>query len=112
MDHFVSFQQVKQSVSGAKVSPKVAGLLERIADYPNIPRKKAKFEVSIDNLYCMKLTACDGIFFIVKYKLCRILCVTVLMFEIKGLSLNFGMPSVGLQKRCVNSIKRSIFTRV
>ena len=42
---------MKQSVSGAKVNPKVAGLLERIADYPNIPRKKAKFEVCVNNLY-------------------------------------------------------------
>ena len=43
--HALILQQVKQSVSGAKVSPKVAGLLERIAEYHNIPRKKAKFEV-------------------------------------------------------------------
>lgn len=33
-------------MSGAKVNPRVAGLLEKIADYSNIPRKRAKFEVS------------------------------------------------------------------
>ena len=37
---------MKQSVSSAKVNPRVASLLEKIAECPNIPRKRAKFEVS------------------------------------------------------------------
>ena len=55
--HALTLQQVKQSVSGAKVSPKVAGLLERIAEYHNIPRKKAKFEVLW--VSCMSLNLWD-----------------------------------------------------
>jgi len=34
-------------VSASSFNPRVARLLERIAEYPNIPRKKAKFEVSL-----------------------------------------------------------------
>ena len=29
-----------------KVNPRIVRLLERVAQYPNIPRKKSKFEVS------------------------------------------------------------------
>lgn len=75
------------------MSPRVAGLLEKIADYPNIPRKKAKFEVSLDNII-PKCDTDDCLFFF-----CRILYATVSMFEIKGLSLNYGMPSVEPQRR-------------
>ena len=31
---------------GTKVNPRIGRLLERVAQYPNIPRKKSKFEVS------------------------------------------------------------------
>ena len=39
------FQRVRESKETAKLSREVANLLDRIADYPNVPRKKAKFEV-------------------------------------------------------------------
>ena len=32
-------------MQSAKVSSKIAALLSRICDYPNIPRKRKKFEV-------------------------------------------------------------------
>lgn len=35
-------------MASGQYSPKIGGLLERIAEYPNIPRKKAKFEVLFD----------------------------------------------------------------
>lgn len=39
-------QSARVAMQDAKVSPKIASLLKRIAMYPNIPRKKKKFEVS------------------------------------------------------------------
>ena len=42
----ICLQRVKQSSSTAKVSGRVASLLEKIAEYPNVPRKRKKFEVS------------------------------------------------------------------
>ncbi len=44
-------QKVKQSSSTAKVSGRVASLLEKIAEYPNVPRKRKKFEVSDQHVY-------------------------------------------------------------
>ncbi len=41
------FQLVREAKDSAQLSPGVAKLLDRIADYPNVPRKKAKFEVSL-----------------------------------------------------------------
>ena len=40
---------------GTKVNPRIARLLERIAQYPNIPRKRAKFEVSTDSTITNRL---------------------------------------------------------
>jgi hypothetical protein len=38
-------QQVQDAINNTKGNPKLQGLLEKLKDYPNIPRKKAKFEV-------------------------------------------------------------------
>lgn len=32
-------------MQSAKVNPKLKSLLDRVSEYPNIPRKKSKFEV-------------------------------------------------------------------
>ena len=40
-----SLQQVHAAISKVKGNPSLARLLERLKEYPNIPRKKAKFEV-------------------------------------------------------------------
>ncbi|XP_072027975.1 cell growth-regulating nucleolar protein-like isoform X2 [Amphiura filiformis] len=42
-------QRVREAKESAKLSPGVAKLLDRIADYPNVPRKKAKFENFVYN---------------------------------------------------------------
>lgn len=42
-------QKAREAMQSAKVSSKLASLLNRIADYPNIPRKKKKFEVEYSN---------------------------------------------------------------
>lgn len=43
---FVSrLKRIRKSVSSVATNPRIANLLERIADYPNIPRKKPKFVV-------------------------------------------------------------------
>ena len=36
-------ERIRKSVSSVATNPRIANLLERIADYPNIPRKKPKF---------------------------------------------------------------------
>ena len=45
-------QKARQAIQSAKVSPKLSQLLTRIMEYPNIPRKKKKFEVRYDGLNC------------------------------------------------------------
>ena len=47
--HCVFLQKAQAAIQGAKVSPKIASLLRKIVTYPNIPRKKKKFEVSTVN---------------------------------------------------------------
>lgn len=41
--------QVQDAISKLKTNPKLKSLLERLKDYPNIPRKKAKFENFLNN---------------------------------------------------------------
>lgn len=41
----VWFQQVRQTTKSGTVDLRLAGLLDRISEYSNIPRKKAKFQV-------------------------------------------------------------------
>jgi len=43
--HFL--QQVREATRSDKADPRLAVLLERIGEYSNIPRKKAKFQVSL-----------------------------------------------------------------
>ena len=38
-------QQVQQAIQKAPNNAKLKGLLNRLEDFPNIPRKKRKFEV-------------------------------------------------------------------
>ena len=38
-------QRVRDSVQSAEVNPRISRLLEKISEFPNIPRKKSKFEV-------------------------------------------------------------------
>lgn len=40
-------QQVREATRSDKADPRLAVLLERIGEYSNIPRKKAKFQVSL-----------------------------------------------------------------
>lgn len=47
----ICLQQVRCAAQKAPANPKLKGLLSRLEDYPNIPRKKAKFEVT--NLVCL-----------------------------------------------------------
>ena len=47
--YFILYQQVQEAINKTKTDPKLRGLLERLKDYPNIPRKKAKFEVRTSN---------------------------------------------------------------
>lgn len=42
-------QQIRQATKRDVVEPRLAVLLDRISEYSNIPRKKAKFQVS-DNV--------------------------------------------------------------
>lgn len=42
-------ERIRKSVVSAGTNPRIANLLERIADYPNIPRKKAKFVNFVKN---------------------------------------------------------------
>lgn len=46
---FVCLQQIRQATKTDVVEPRLAALLDRISEYSNIPRKKAKFQVS-DNV--------------------------------------------------------------
>ena len=39
------FQQVREATKSGAVDPWLAGLLDRISEYSNVPRKKAKFQV-------------------------------------------------------------------
>ena len=39
-------QQVQAAVAKVTTNAKLKGLLQQLTDFPNIPRKKAKFEVS------------------------------------------------------------------
>lgn len=39
-------QQIREATKTDVVEPRLAALLERISEYSNIPRKKAKFQVS------------------------------------------------------------------
>lgn len=41
----VVFQKVQSAIDKSVSNPKLKGLLERLKDYPNIPRKKIKFVV-------------------------------------------------------------------
>ena len=41
----ILFQQVQAAIEKAKGNPRLRSLLVKLQDYPNIPRKKAKFEV-------------------------------------------------------------------
>ena len=38
-------QKLRQSMASGNYNPRITRLLEMIAEYPNIPRKKSKFEV-------------------------------------------------------------------
>ena len=40
------FQQVREATKSDTVDPRLAVLLDRISEYSNVPRKKAKFQVS------------------------------------------------------------------
>ena len=42
-------QQIREATKTDVVEPRLAALLDRISEYANIPRKKAKFQVS-DNV--------------------------------------------------------------
>lgn len=42
-------QQVQEAIDKSKSHPKLRSLLERMKEYPNIPRKKAKFENFVRN---------------------------------------------------------------
>ena len=42
-------QQIREATKTDVVEPRLAALLDRISEYSNIPRKKAKFQVS-DNV--------------------------------------------------------------
>ncbi|XP_064630679.1 cell growth-regulating nucleolar protein-like [Lineus longissimus] len=42
-------QQVQDAINNTKGNPKLLGLLEKLKDYPNIPRKKVKFENFVKN---------------------------------------------------------------
>ncbi|XP_005089829.1 cell growth-regulating nucleolar protein [Aplysia californica] len=42
-------EKVQGAIEKASSNPKLKGLLERLTDYPNIPRKKAKFENFLKN---------------------------------------------------------------
>lgn len=42
-------QQIQEGIDKAKADPQLKALLERIKDYPNIPRKKPKFENFLKN---------------------------------------------------------------
>lgn len=44
---FFGFQKVQTAIDQANTEPRVKALLETLKDYPNIPRKKTKFEVLI-----------------------------------------------------------------
>lgn len=46
---FVCLQQIREATKTDVVEPRLAALLDRISEYSNIPRKKAKFQVS-DNV--------------------------------------------------------------
>lgn len=46
---FVFLQQIREATKTDVVEPRLAALLDRISEYANIPRKKAKFQVS-DNV--------------------------------------------------------------
>ena len=46
---FVCLQQIREATKTDIVEPRLAALLGRISEYSNIPRKKAKFQVS-DNV--------------------------------------------------------------
>lgn len=49
-------QQVQAAITGAPANPRVRGLLERLKDYPNIPRKKIKFENFVKNSLAVRET--------------------------------------------------------
>jgi hypothetical protein len=42
---------VQEAIAKVKTNPKLKALLEQLKNYPNIPRKQAKFVVSITNYY-------------------------------------------------------------
>jgi len=42
-------EKVQDAIEKSKSNPKLKGLLERLKDYPNIPRKRAKFENFLKN---------------------------------------------------------------
>ena len=49
----------------AKVNPKLKSLLEKVSEYPNIPRKKSKFEVESLIEFCF--TKLEIVVFIVEF---------------------------------------------
>ena len=52
-----SVQQVQDAMLKLKANPKLRDLLERLKDFPNIPRKQAKFEVEP---YCLTETVASS----------------------------------------------------
>lgn len=42
-------ERVRDSVQSAEVNPRISRLLEKISEFPNIPRKKSKFENFVSN---------------------------------------------------------------